>query len=61
MFPAEIFGGCPSLGEREVFERLKESGNTPDWIVLHSLDIAHHVRQVSGEGRFRRSALLRSG
>jgi DNA polymerase III delta prime subunit len=52
MFPAEIFSGCPSPGEREVFERLKESQNTPDWIVLHSLDIAHHVRQVSGEADF---------
>ena len=51
MFPAEIFSGCPSPGEREVFERLKES-NTPDWIVLHSLDLAHHVRQVSGEADF---------
>lgn len=52
MFPSEIFSGCPSLGEREVFERLKESSNTADWIVLHSLDIAHHVRQVSGEADF---------
>jgi hypothetical protein len=43
---------APVLGEREVFERLKESGNTPNWIVLHSLDIAHHVRQVSGEVDF---------
>ena len=51
IFPAEIFSGCPSPGEREVFERLKKS-NTPDWIVLHSLDLAHHVRQVSGEADF---------
>ncbi|QNI30833.1 NERD domain-containing protein [Alloacidobacterium dinghuense] len=52
MFPAEIFSGCPSPGEREVFARLKDSSNTPDWIVLHSLDIAHHVRRVSGEADF---------
>ncbi len=52
IYPAEIFSGCPSLGERQVFERLKDSANTSDWIVLHSLDIAHHVRQVSGEADF---------
>lgn len=52
MLPAEIFGACPSLGEREVFARLRESTNTRDWIVLHSLDIAQHVRQVSGEADF---------
>lgn len=52
MIPAEIYSGCPSLGEREVFEQLKRSPQTGDWIVLHSLDIANHVRQVSGEADF---------
>ena len=36
-------------GEREVFSRLKDDPNTSDWIVLHSLDIASHSTQVSGE------------
>ena len=52
MLPAEIYSGCPSLGEREVFEHLKQSPQTRDWIVLHSLDIANHIRQVSGEADF---------
>ena len=52
MLPAEIYSGCPSLGEREVFERLKQSPATRDWTVLHSLDIANHIRQVSGEADF---------
>ena len=52
MLPAEIFGGCSSPGEREVFDRLKGSDGAADWIVLHSLDIAQHIRQVSGEADF---------
>ena len=52
LYPAEIYSGCPSPGEREVFQRFKESTNTSDWIVLHSLDIANHVKQVSGEADF---------
>ena len=52
IYPAEIYSGCPSPGEREIFQRFKESTNTADWIVLHSLDIANHVKQVSGEADF---------
>ena len=52
LYPAEIYSGCLSRGEREVFQRLKESTNTANWIVLHSLDIANHVKQVSGEADF---------
>jgi DNA polymerase III delta prime subunit len=52
LYPAEIYSGCSSPGEREVFQRFRESTNTADWIVLHSLDIANHVKQVSGEADF---------
>ena len=52
LYPAEIYSGCSSPGEREVFQRFKESTNTANWIVLHSLDIANHVKQVSGEADF---------
>src|SRR4051794_39464032 len=53
MIPSDIWTGCPSPGEREVFMRLKSSGpETGDWIVLHSLDLANHVRQISGEADF---------
>ncbi len=52
MLPADIYDGCPSPGEREVFVGLKNSPGIDDWVVLHSLDLAQHVRQVSGEADF---------
>lgn len=42
----------PPPGEREVFARLRDDPDTKDWIVLHSLDIARHPTQVSGEADF---------
>lgn len=41
-----------STGETEVFARLRDDPQTADWIVLHSLDIAAHKTQVSGETDF---------
>ena len=52
MIPPVIPANCPSLGEQEIFTRLKNETATSDWIVLHSLDIAQHIRQVSGEADF---------
>jgi DNA polymerase III delta prime subunit len=52
MLPAEIYDGCASPGEREIFFRLKNSPGIDDWVVLHSLDLAQHVRLVSGEADF---------
>lgn len=52
MIPPTIPASCPSPGEQEIFSKLKQDGATCDWIVLHSLDIAQHVRQVSGEADF---------
>jgi DNA polymerase III delta prime subunit len=52
MLPADIYDGCPSPGEREIFFRLKNSPGIDDWVVLHSLDLAQHVRRVSGEADF---------
>lgn len=52
MIPPEVDPSCSSPGEREIFRRLRDDPNTKDWLVLHSLDIAHHVRQVSGEADF---------
>ncbi len=49
MIPPAVYTGCPSPGERELFERLKADPHTAGWIVLHSLDIAEHRRQISGE------------
>ena len=52
MLPAVLGSGVPSPGEREVFRRLANDPSTADWVVLHSLDIAEHRRQVSGEADF---------
>jgi hypothetical protein len=49
MIPPDIYTGCPSPGEREMFARLKLDPGTKDWTVLHSLDIAEHRTQVAGE------------
>ena len=38
-----------SDGERQIFEALKDDTGTANWVVLHSLDIAKHHTQVSGE------------
>ena len=52
MFPPSIFAGTDSPGEKEVFGKLENDPITKDWIVLHSLDIAKHKRQISGEADF---------
>ena len=52
MIPPTIPTSCPSPGEHEIFAKLKDDEATRDWIVLHSLDIAQHLRQVSGEADF---------
>jgi hypothetical protein len=52
MIPPTIPAACPSPGEHTIFAKLKQEEATRDWIVLHSLDIAQHLRQVSGEADF---------
>jgi Nuclease-related domain/UvrD-like helicase C-terminal domain/Type III restriction enzyme, res subunit len=41
-----------SPGESDIFKRLRDDPATADWIVLHSLDIARHRSQISGEADF---------
>lgn len=48
MIPSTIAHDC-SPGERDAFRRLATVTGIDDWIVLHSLDVARHRRQVSGE------------
>ncbi|OQQ25926.1 nuclease [Prescottella equi] len=46
---------CPAdapPGEKAVYAALQESGDTDEWLVLHSLGIADHVGQVEGEADF---------
>ena len=49
MYPALISPDTKSLGEVEIFRRLRDDPVTDNWIVLHSLDIATHISQVAGE------------
>lgn len=52
MIPPVIHQGCDSPGEIEVFERLRDDPATREWFILHSLDLANHRRQVTGEADF---------
>ena len=49
MIPPTISALTRSPGEREVFERFRSDPETKDWVVLHSLDLAEHRRQIAGE------------
>lgn len=43
---------CPqntSLGEGELFEKLKRDPDTDGWVVLHSLDLKKHQSKIEGE------------
>ena len=62
-YPPTIPPDTPSDGEKLVFELLAADSaggggagaagppgpDAPDWAVLHSLDVAHHRRQMEGE------------
>ncbi len=49
MIPPVFHENTTSLGEKEIFRRLREDDKTKDWFVLHSLDIASHKSRISGE------------
>ncbi|TWT06138.1 nuclease-related domain-containing DEAD/DEAH box helicase [Reyranella sp. CPCC 100927] len=49
MIPPVMGGSTPSDGERDLFAKFRDDPDTRDWVVLHSLDIAKHRSQVSGE------------
>ncbi len=51
MMPAFCPDDAPP-GERAVYAVLRDSEDTAEWLVLHSLGIANHVRQVEGEADF---------
>ena len=51
MMPAFCPDDAPP-GEKAVYVELQGDDHTSDWIVLHSLGIADHVRQVEGEADF---------
>lgn len=51
MMPAFCPDDAPP-GEKAVYASLRDSEDTDQWLVLHSLGIAEHVRQVEGEADF---------
>lgn len=51
MMPAFCPDDAPP-GEKAVYARLRDGEETDEWLVLHSLGIADHVRQVEGEADF---------
>ncbi|CAG1007599.1 hypothetical protein ANRL4_03772 [Anaerolineae bacterium] len=52
MIPAKVYSDTKSPGEIDIFKNLRDDPKTEGWIVLHSLDIAHHVRRIAGEVDF---------
>ncbi len=49
LIPPTYHADTRSKGEVEIFLRLRDDPSTEEWTILHSLDIAHHLKQVSGE------------
>lgn len=47
-----VVGPQASPGERHLHDLLRKDAAAKDWIVLHSLDIARHRQQISGEADF---------
>ena len=52
MIPPIVTPSCCSPGERDIFLKLQDESLAEKWIVLHSLDISSHLRQVCGEADF---------
>lgn len=52
MIPAHMDPTTTSPGEKMLFHRLANAPGTDDWIVLHSLTLPEHLRQVEGEVDF---------
>lgn len=51
MIPAFCPDDAPP-GEKAVYAAMRDSEDTEGWLVLHSLGIADHIRQVEGEADF---------
>ena len=48
----DTYDTLTSSGEADVFDRLRMDPLTSNWIVLHSLDISNHIKNISGEADF---------
>ena len=51
MMPAYCPDDAPP-GEKTIYAELQRADASHDWVVLHSLGIANHIRQVEGEADF---------
>lgn len=49
LLPPYIDKSCKSTGEKMLFEIIKNSPFTNDWIVLHSLNLSQHTVRLYGE------------
>jgi len=49
ILPPYIDKNCKSSGERMLFDILKNSPFSKDWIVLHSLNLSQHIKRLYGE------------
>ena len=49
MVPPHYAEAIKSTGEKQIFDRLRCDPATTDWICLHSLNLARHVKRVYGE------------
>jgi hypothetical protein len=49
MIPPVVGEETASPGEKELFERFRTDPGAADWVVLHSLDVPRHRRQLMGE------------
>jgi len=49
MIPPCISKDVISTGEKQLFELFKKAPHTEDWVVLHSLCLAKHVKRLYGE------------
>ncbi|MEH6463890.1 MAG: ATP-binding domain-containing protein [Shewanella psychromarinicola] len=49
MIPRVYDQSTPSPGEKNFFERISNDNKTTDWVILHSLNIAHHKTNIMGE------------
>ena len=52
MIPSVLSPEVKSNAERKIFEWFRDSKNTEDWIVLHSLGISNHKTVIHGEVDF---------
>lgn len=49
MIPPYLPDDCRSPGERSLFHLFKDDPGTKNWVVLHSLGVAKHPKQLEGE------------